>query len=953
MMMVISFLCFQSIGSAGEGIDYDVNLPLGEGSFELTTWSIGSDSVMLKTSRSAEWSPIETSASPDYDMRGDICPLYGTDQYLYSTASAEHYYILDLDNDTWFESDIPNPSTYYSQDLAPIHGTDEIFIMYEQGGPNGPIFSIYDRSEGSFTPLNLTIPQRHAAVISPFHGIQKVLLFGGDGGIYPNNIRYNDTWIYDVGTDGWSMIDCPVSPPSERYYQGICPIWGTDRIIMYGGLGAETDSDTWVFDLSESKWTKVVSTIMPPSRNFVDIAPIIGTPLVIVFGGWNGNTYLDDTWIFDSNTNEWREVPMDTKPEPSNENFLLGMDDTGDVLLWEKGFDWLYRLSPATYVSEGAYITDPLFLGTNVTVKTIGWTGTTPNGTFIDFQIRSADSPANLSLISFSGPDYSAILSYTDRRAAIDRNLTSDGWLQIRFHMKTLDVSTTPVLRDVMIDLDHMPRLTNITPRDVPFTNGTLRFGWSYFDEENSTQAGVEFLFSKDRWDFKVENVLSVRDYDATNLTIREFNLTDGTWFWKMRVMDSAGTWSFLSEMGSFVLDRTPPKSNISAPMDMEMVDIIDQVSGFATDKDGSGLSSVWICIRSEPDGLHFNGTHFVQPETWLNTSGLQMWSYHLRQKLPDGQYTILSRAVDWAGNHQSAYGRSDIYYDGTPPSMMSISINGGSDETNTTSVVLSIRCEDPSKPLMMSFSENSKLWTEWTNYTQTMPFNLSSGNGNKTVFFRAKDSMGNVAQPVNDTIFLNITLPDIDKGGTKGDENNDMTSIIIPIAIGLFALFLIVALILFFLARKRSKDRFVKELSSRQDIMVSAPLVKTPASLESIFQSLPQKTMPFRPGPAPSMGPPQPIVSDRVDEVLVPGPDEPVPLVEPDRPDVAGEDLQEDRPVTGSLVMEDEPDEIGTDPGSPLRGDGADPVKKDDAPHVLLRPAVDQDRVTQDSVVP
>ncbi|OLS14189.1 MAG: hypothetical protein RBG13Loki_2200, partial [Promethearchaeota archaeon CR_4] len=95
------------------------------------------------------------------------------------------------------------------------------------------------------------------------------------------------------------------------------------------------------------------------------------------------------------------------------------------------------------------------------------------------------------------------------------------------------------------------------------------------------------------------------------------------------------------------------------------------------------------------------------------------------------------------AGNH-----RVQVF--GVPvPTGLSILINGGAAETNTTSVILSLSAFNATE---MCFSNDGVTCSAWEPFAITKTWNLASGAGLKTVYFKARNDLTE-ATPVSDTI--------------------------------------------------------------------------------------------------------------------------------------------------------------------------------------------------------
>jgi nitrous oxidase accessory protein len=90
------------------------------------------------------------------------------------------------------------------------------------------------------------------------------------------------------------------------------------------------------------------------------------------------------------------------------------------------------------------------------------------------------------------------------------------------------------------------------------------------------------------------------------------------------------------------------------------------------------------------------------------------------------------------------------------PPSSLSIIINNGSAYTNSTSVTLNLSALNADE---MSFSNDSISWSPWEAFATSKLWEISSGEGIKTIYFKARNTIGETA-PVNGTIILDITPP-------------------------------------------------------------------------------------------------------------------------------------------------------------------------------------------------
>jgi len=128
-----------------------------------------------------------------------------------------------------------------------------------------------------------------------------------------------------------------------------------------------------------------------------------------------------------------------------------------------------------------------------------------------------------------------------------------------------------------------------------------------------------------------------------------------------------------------------------------------------------------------------------------------------------DGTKVVYMQVRDAAGNTVNA--SDDIFLDRKAPENLTILINGGASITSSTKVSLSISASDPAPAsglYKMSLREKGGPWGQWINFTTTMSFDLSTGDGTKTVELRVMDRAGNIAGPVSDSIVLDTTPPRI-----------------------------------------------------------------------------------------------------------------------------------------------------------------------------------------------
>jgi hypothetical protein len=277
---------------------------------------------------------------------------------------------------------------------------------------------------------------------------------------------------------------------------------------------------------------------------------------------------------------------------------------------------------------------------------------------------------------------------------------------------------------------------------------------------------------------------------EFVNYTPFTLSAGDGEKHVYFKVADRAGNIIF-PIFDKVILDTKPPENvSIIINSGAKYTNKIDVVlSLYATDAT-SGLGNMSFSF----DKL-----------TWTNLKPFKFMNYlYLPQR--DGERKVYLKVYDKAGNVAEPV-KDIIILDTTPPEYMSIFINNGSWETNSTDVNLSLSAYDELSGVdQMSFSIKGNNWTSWEPFTDMKNFTLLLGDGEKIIYFRAKDLVGNVADPVNATIILNTTVPKEQVVKPKTHTSSDFNWLYL-----LILLLIILTLIAFAYLRKRKRRQFRK----------------------------------------------------------------------------------------------------------------------------------------------
>ena len=263
--------------------------------------------------------------------------------------------------------------------------------------------------------------------------------------------------------------------------------------------------------------------------------------------------------------------------------------------------------------------------------------------------------------------------------------------------------------------------------------------------------------------------------YDANDIDIPW--VTDTQYIIRSRAADNAGNVEIPDIGNIFMYDNEPPEGSILINNDDRYTNSTTVILSLNSNDSGSGVSQMAF---STDDNEWSAWEIFSTTKTFELSAG-------------DGEKFVYFKVKDHTDNIAEPVFDS-IILDTVPPHSLSILLNNGATETNSTKVTIDITAlDDISGVYRMSFSTNKKDWSGWENYTNTKPFTLASGVGVKTVYFRAIDMAGNIAEPVSDSILLNIPLPPEENPDQEPESEKQLSNM-------LFWIILIIIIILLIL---------------------------------------------------------------------------------------------------------------------------------------------------------
>ncbi len=780
-----------------------------------------------------------------------IATIWGTDKIVlfggYYAGVYDDTWIYDLSDNDWYKM-IPlnSPSGRYYHSMASIHGTDKVLLF---GGYYPTIYGdtwIYDLSENTWTqktPAN-TPYYRYYHGLSSVWGEDKVLLFGG---YYYTS---DETWVYDLSDDEWTRKQ-PLTIPGYRWYHAIAPVWGTDQVMLFGGYGYWPTAyapmnDTWVYDVSDNTWTLKKTRYTPSAKYYHSMASVWGTNKILLFGGYSPTYgYWAETWIYrhflPSKNGTYISNPYDTNSNsdyyklswyaktPINTSLRIQLRSANSTSKLEKktfvGPDGdpstFYTSSPSNIwpghngdrwiqykvlFNMKVFTDSPVLKDISISYNCLPYTRVispitgsilTNNRPTFSWNFEDTDSTeqkafqlvisnsSEFKYINFdTGEQITSIQRWEFPMGTSYTEIQDGKWY---WKVRTMDEDNrwTEFSEPWTLIIDTQPPSSAAT---MPANDGcynclTTLTGIATDPDEGSGVAKIEIAIAR----------LSDNYYwDGSNwVPLITWFYTNGTKYWiydssiipwesgskyciRSRATDIANNVEDPGDGNTFIIDMNRPSSRIDKPFNNVWLNNIKSIEGRTIDPGNSGIKNVKIkieCIKSKyfsglgsRENTFWNGLEWKPTHTWLSTNGTNNWYFNSSsvEWSTGSEYLVQSRATDNSGNVEIPSEGTKFLFDNQPPELLSIQINNNDDFTNSMDVTLSLHAEDKGSGIsQVSFSNDGLNWLEWEPYNSTREYKLLRGDDEKDVYFRVRDIAGNIADPVFDSIILDTEPPE------------------------------------------------------------------------------------------------------------------------------------------------------------------------------------------------
>jgi hypothetical protein len=510
------------------------------------------------------------------------------------------------------------------------------------------------------------------------------------------------------------------------------------------------------------------------------------------------------------------------------------------------------------YFPSGTFVSQAYTGSWDIEWQSITWLATKPGGTEIKFQLRTSNVYSELLTKDFLGPDGTSSAYYDTSDTEIWPGHSSDRLAQFKLYLSTSNITISPKVNLVMIHFNYLPYLpVPLAPdQNTWLTTSRPEFTWNFDDLDSTGQSEFHWQADND-YDFSSVDYGSGSIASSLSSYKPTFNISDGSWYWRVRTKDTDGSWGGYSSNSIFKIDTDikPPEGITVEPdtwsnSNSFVVDWVNppDLSGIKTGayyyigktKPTNQTDGVWvpnkpITVTSTPPGINnlylwledtagnkdYQKTASIQlkydpnppenmslsinddaiyaksPAVDLTISALDIlsglskmsfmtngvdWSVDepygtsKQIELPPGEglKTVRVDIKDIAGNSERA--SDTIVLDTKPPYALAVIINEGDIETKTASVELELSAKDNTSGLdKMSLSSNGKTWEDWIPFSTSLLYDLPTGDGEKTVYFKVVDKAGNTANPVSASIVLNTTVPIKDSDGDGYPDDVDL----------------------------------------------------------------------------------------------------------------------------------------------------------------------------------
>jgi hypothetical protein len=246
-----------------------------------------------------------------YDPHNQVIVLFGGKVAEGYGNQVRDTWLYDYQHNSWTELVLTTrPSARDYHDMVYCTSTNEI-LMYGGGGSTATWSLDCESQTWSriTTTNNPGVIDHHTMAYDTTNDV--VILYGG---FDEDGVDSDQTWQFDCSTREWAELE-PTSYPMARYAHAMVYDESINKIVMCCGNTIEgTKDETWTFDISTTTWTLVDTNGDPGQLKLPHITYDSINQKCIIFGGQIGQNFVDDTLIYDAQTETWSDANPDLSP---------------------------------------------------------------------------------------------------------------------------------------------------------------------------------------------------------------------------------------------------------------------------------------------------------------------------------------------------------------------------------------------------------------------------------------------------------------------------------------------------------------------------------------------------------------------------------------------------------------------------------------------------------------
>ena len=433
-------------------------------------------------------------------------------------------------------------------------------------------------------------------------------------------------------------------------------------------------------------------------------------------------------------------------------------------------------LSYREFHSSGNYESDAIDYGIDIlTWRWISWSETYSPETQVSFQLRSSPNRETLYGLEFVGPDGTGGTYYTLSGQEIWEGHDYHRWVQYKMYLGTNDTSISPLVENVIIAYNIIPRVEIVDPIETQSRNIPIEY-LLYDGDSDSLDAEVQYRIGFSMY----KTATTLAGGNGTSNLASSPNGTLHTLLWDsfsdlgeiysedvfIRITPADSDVGTPGETARFTVDNKPPEFISKAPIDFINSETVTLV--LETDENAFLRWSKTNLSYHQMTNQFSVGEGTMQHTTLLEASS--------------GTNILYITAKDSHDNAMEKGEELKFVVDTIPPENIDVVINNDEEYTNSTRVVIdlmSTRDFGFSQYLMKISNDEFFPNTEWEPLSLSLEWNLTKGDGQKTVYVAMMDQAGNVAT-FQGSIILDTTPPKISITKPKGEQLSTRVNITI-----------------------------------------------------------------------------------------------------------------------------------------------------------------------------